>query len=79
MPLDWWNMDAEERAQAILDDIEGLSDADVQSILSAWKEAGTESETLLIRMAMDRLAEIGGAPTCAQRARASLKRRGVIE
>lgn len=78
MPLDWANMNSRERAQAILDDIEGLDDSDVQEILAEWQGLD-ETENVLTRMALDRVASKHGGMTSKQRARASLRRRGVIE
>src|SRR4030066_1619598 len=38
VPLDWMHLELEGKAQAILDDIEGLEDAEVQSLLEEWRE-----------------------------------------
>jgi len=82
VPLDWMHLEGEEKAQAILDDIEGLEDAEVQSLLEEWRELeGSDDSKLsdLTRLALDFLARKSGAPTSRERARASLQRRGVIE
>lgn len=82
MPLDWRHLQGEEAAQAVLDDIEGLEDADVQSLLAEWRELeGSDDGRLsdLTRLALDFLARKSGAPTSRERARARLQRRGVIE
>jgi len=85
MPLDWMHLEVEERAQAVLDDIEGLDDAEVQSLLEEWRNLGygplEENASLseLTRLALDVVARKNGAPTSRERARARLKRRGVIE
>jgi len=85
MPLDWVHLQNEERAQAILDDIEGLDDSEVQELLREWKDLGIDpldeqrSFSALTRLALDRLATKNGAPTSRERARTRLRRRGVIE
>jgi len=82
VPLDWMHLQIEEKAQAILDDIEGLEDAEVQSLLEEWRELeGSDDSKLsdVTRLALDFLARKNGAPTSRERARASLQRRGVIE
>lgn len=85
MPLDWASLRFEEQAQAILDDIEGLDDAEIRAVFNAWKSLGygpAEEEwglTELTRMALDAIARKHGAPTSEDRALASLRRRGVIE
>jgi len=82
VPLDWMHLELEEKAQAILDDIEGLEDAEVQSLLEEWRELeGSDDSKLsdVTRLALDFLARKNGAPTSRERARARLQRRGVIE
>ncbi len=85
MPIDWMHLEIEGRAQAILDDIEGLDDAEVKNLLDEWRGLGygpleeNASLTELTRLALDVLARKNGAPTSRERARSRLQRRGVIE
>lgn len=85
MPLDWFHLGLEEKAQAILDDIEGLTDAEILLLLEEWR--GLDYSPLdsdswlseLTRMAADKIAAKAGAPTARERARSRLKRAGTIE
>ena len=87
MPLGWDNLDAEERAQAVLDNIEGLYDEDVAALFEDWKqgyfdvgdEALVESLARLTRSSIDRVAERVGLPSGRERARASLARKGLLK
>jgi len=85
MPLDWVHLQLEEKAQAVLDDIEGLDDSEVASLLQRWSDLewdpldaeGALAE--LCRVALDTVAAKNGTPTSRDRAKARLRRRGVIE
>jgi hypothetical protein len=82
MPLDWFHLDAEGKAQAVLDDIEGLDERELQTLLAQWREldeVGDRALASLQRMALDCIARKRGTPTSGDRARIRLQRRGVIE
>jgi hypothetical protein len=87
MPLDWDILDSEERAQAILDNIEGLYDKDVAALLEDWKQGYFDlgDETLvgslarLTQMAQDCVTKRSGLPSGRERARANLVRKGLVK
>jgi len=79
MPLDWVKLDFEERAQAVLADIEGLDDAEISSVYEEWRSSGSEDINDLILVALDMISQKSGRPSGRERARASLRRRGIIE
>jgi len=79
MPLDWAKLDFEERAQAVLANIEGLDDAELSRVYEEWRQSQSESFDDLARIALELLAHKRGGLSAKERARASLRRRGVIE
>ena len=79
MPLNWGRLGFEERAQAVLDNIEGLDDAELSSVLEEWHQSQSESLDDLARLALDSLAHKRGGLSSKERARASLRRRGILE
>lgn len=79
MPLNWDKLGFEERAQAVLANIEGLDDAEISSAYEGWKKSGSESFDDLAWTALDLLALKRGGPSGWQRAKASLLRRGILE
>jgi len=79
MPLDWDRLDFEERAQAVLANIEGLDDAELSSVYEEWRHSRSESFDDLTRLALDALAQKRGGLSSQGRARASLRRRGILE
>ena len=79
MPLDWGKLDFEERAQAVLANVEGLDDAEISSVYEAWRQLGSESLDALVLMALDLLSSKRGRPSSRERARARLVRKGTIE
>jgi len=79
MPLNWDKLGFEERAQAVLANIEGLDDAEISSAYEEWKKSGSESFDDLAFTALDLLAQKRGGLSGRQRARAALVRRGILE
>lgn len=79
MPLNWAKFDFEERAQAVLANIEGLDDAEISSAYEEWRLSRSEDFDVLASIALDLLARKRGGLSAKERARASLRRRGVIE
>lgn len=79
MPLDWGMLDFEERAQAVLANVEGLDDAEISSVYEEWRQLGSENLDTLVLMALDLLSSKRGRPSSRERARARLVRKGTIE
>ena len=85
MPIAWEVLSQEERAQAVLDDIDGLTETDFQELLQEFGEmenVDTDAERAMAELAsraQDRVFHKVGALTCKERARSRLQRRGVIE
>ena len=79
MPLNWAVLNFEEQAQAILANIEGLDDAEISSVYEEWRQSKSESLDDLTNVALDLLAQKRGSPSRRERARAMLRRRGVLE
>ena len=87
MPLDWDILDAEERAQVVLDSVEGLYDNDITTLLEDWKQGYfdegdvslADSLSHLTQMAQDCVARRVGLPDSRARARANLARKGLLK
>jgi hypothetical protein len=72
-------IDFEERAQAVLANVEGLDDAEISSVYEEWRQLGSENLDALVLMALDLLSSKRGLPSSRERARARLRRQGTIE